>query len=166
MNSTRKRYPAGVIASLLLVPVLFSPGPPPNHLSQQEVRGNLAEHVIREERMFLDQDSAFGVGLHENRGLIMFNDGEVAAVHTIHTFEHRPIVKSTHAGFRRFTFEDGSIQVIRFQGTSELDEEGRFTYGGEYEYVQGSGRFEGIQGGGTYSGIDDINKHVGSYTLP
>ena len=177
MISSSKLIPASMVASLATMPLLAISWVLPVCALQHEVGGKLVEHTVREERVSLGEDPSFRVGLHENRGLVFFDGGEVATALTIHTFDGRSTeARSTHAGYRRFTFEDGSTQVIRFEGTGGWNlEEDKFVYQGAYEYIHGSGRFDGIQGGGSDSGksydsveegVGGFSEFTGSYTMP
>ena len=165
MTFLAKLVPA--CATPVLLVLLASSWVLPVRASQHEVRGKLVEHTTRDERVSFGEDPSFRVGFHENKGLMFFENGEVAAAVTIHTFEGRSIdAKSAHAGYRRFTFEDGSTQVIRFEGTGGLkSDEDKFVYQGTYEYIHGSGRFVGIQGGGSYSGksYESVEQGAGGF---
>jgi len=69
-----------------------------------------------------------------------------------------------YQGYSLFTFEDGSTQVVKFQGTSKMTKDGKKSlFEGTYSYVRGSGRFEGIQGDGSYTGKNFIAAGAGAY---
>jgi len=82
-----------------------------------------------------------------------------------------------HWGYGVTTFPDGSINVIKYEGTTIAQEGGASSFKGTYIYVGGTGRFEGVQGKGSYTGkraapmspggpADSYSDNITTYTLP
>lgn len=91
------------------------------------------------------------IGLYEQKGLSMFENGETAIYKSWGQFQ--TMVGSR--GFGLATFEDGSTISIKFQAPPSTPGEGgevKFEIiKGTFEYIGGTGRFEGIRGKGSYT---------------
>jgi hypothetical protein len=116
------------------------------------------------------------VGVGEARGLMAFDDGEMAATYGVFTFDYI----NGNGKFKAYitnTFDDGSTQVYLIEdGTTTALEKGKISrIRGTFTFVQGTGRFKGIKGSGVWTGkrvtplsagadcYADIN---GTYSLP
>ncbi len=90
------------------------------------------------------------VGLYENTGLGLHEDGKIAVIVNKGTFDS---IKGngTSRGYLTKTFADGSTYTVSHQGTSKPEGDHNIQEG-TYEYVSGTGRYVGITGGGTYWG--------------
>ena len=91
------------------------------------------------------------IGFFSRRGLIFFENGEVA------TYSNRGSFDSTkghtsYEGYGLVTYEDGSTTISKIQGTTKPIEGTDFKTGkGTGEYIKGTGRFEGIKGSLSYT---------------
>ncbi len=132
-------------------------------------------HGTKYEVVEVGDEPGHVVATGEGKGLAFFPDGEVATsvgVFTGDIQENESIVR----GYETFTFLDGSIQMIQWEGTVKRDESSKaFLYEGRFSYVKGTGRFEGITGSGTYTGrgfeaiapgSGGYDDYTGTYELP
>jgi len=114
------------------------------------------------------------IGVTELKGLA-FEDGEVGTYSAWITFDYTN-GSGTHEGYGITTFEDGSTQITKSQGTTKASEDGKISvFEGTFTILGGSGRFEGIKGKGSYTGkriaplsvgADSYNDLTSTYTVP
>ncbi|GAJ02953.1 unnamed protein product [marine sediment metagenome] len=109
------------------------------------------------------------VGMYEIKGLSSHKNGEVATYMDWGTFDSIEGFK----GYFVLTFEDGSTQWAKYQGTSKPAQGGKITlYEGTWKYIKGTDRFAGIEGSGSFTGKNFTPPDVvyidyaGTYTLP
>ena len=92
-----------------------------------------------------------GIGIYEAKGLASFENGETAICKGSGQFQTTVGVR----GFVGNTFEDGSMQWIKYQSPPSTPGEGevvKFEISkGTFEFIGGTGRFEGIRGKGSYT---------------
>ncbi len=99
------------------------------------------------------------VVLYERRGVVIFENGEIAAYHTRGTADNIKGQGSFH-GYSDILYEDGSTTIFEYTGTTTLAPgEKQRTMKGEGKYIKGTGRFEGIKGTSSF-----IGKYVTPYT--
>jgi len=124
-------------------------------------------HQIKVEDIEVGDVPGNVIGIAENKGLVFFENGEVATYSEVLTFDFTN-GSFTGQGYTIITFEDGSTQVIKFLGTDK--EKGLWK--GTFTYLRGSGRFEGIKGSGSFTGkffesiATGYDDFTGTYTLP
>ena len=132
-------------------------------------------YVSKVERIEVGDVPGHIVGAAEGAGLAFFENGEVATYSMKAMFDYTKGSGPTQ-GYELFTFEDDSIFVYKYQGTTTADPGGKtFLWKGTFSFVQGSGRFSGIQGSGSYTGrrvggpsagTQGYVDRTASYTLP
>ncbi len=134
-------------------------------------KGRDIHHTIKIETIKVGDVPNHIVGVAEFKGLVFYDNGEVATVSGVTIFDY--INGSGPAqGYELRTFEDGSQQVHKWQGNTTVIQEGEIhLFEGTFSYIQGTGRFAEIKGSGTYSyrGFGEVggyNDFTGTYTLP
>ena len=149
-----------VIVASLLVPVTLA--------AAETTKGRTVFFVTKMEEVQVGEVQGQTVGMYETRGLSSDENGETAIVMDYGTFDFMEGFK----GYEVLTFEDGSTQWIKYQGTATPAQEGKIMlYEGTFEFIKGTGRFEGIEGTGTFTGKNFITYGIayidftGSYTL-
>lgn len=119
------------------------------------------------------------IGFYSRRGLIFFENGEVATYSTHGTFDSTK-GHSSYVGYGLVTYKDGSTTLSKVQGTSTPIEGTKLKTGkGTGKYIKGTGRFEGIKGTLSYTGMrlmpfskktgtrsDSYHDVTATYTLP
>ncbi len=118
------------------------------------------------------------VGLYERRGVAVYENGDVGAYHTRGTFDFTNS-NGPFQGYSEITFEDGSMTIIKYQGTMRKAEGQKLPdFSGKGEYIKGTGRFQGIKGNMSFNGRyitpytpdktkgDVFINATASYTLP
>jgi hypothetical protein len=118
------------------------------------------------------------VGLYERRGVAVYENGDVGAYHTRGTFDFTNS-NGPFQGYSQTTFEDGSITIIKYQGTMKKAEGQKLPeLSGKGVYIKGTGRFQGIKGNMSFNGRyitpytpdktkgDVFINATGTYTLP
>lgn len=143
------------------------------------VKGRAVYHVAKVEAIEVGDVPGHVVGVMEMKGLFFHEDGEIGLFSNWIMFDLTNGIGTVLQGYALQTFEDGSTQVQKFQGTITVAEAGAFgiigLLEGPFEWIKGTGRFEGIKGGGSYSGkrlvLPDVGgdsyfDFTGTYTLP
>jgi hypothetical protein len=80
--------------------------------------------------------------------------------------------KTQDHGYVVITMENGDQANVRFQGVSNLKNEGAFTGGGTWSFTRGTGKLKGLKGKGTYQASlapGDAGGRIqmeGEYSLP
>ena len=119
------------------------------------------------------------IGFYSRRGLIFFENGEVATYSTRGTFDSTK-GHTSYEGYGLVTYKDGSTTLSKVQGTSTPIEGTKLKTGkGTGEYIKGTGRFEGIKGTFSVTGrrlmpfskktgtrSDSYHDVTATYTLP
>ena len=106
------------------------------------------------------------LGVMQQRGFAFYENGEIASVDVLLTFERRGGV-TQYTGYAIYDFGDGTTKVGRFEGRGDPAGE----QAGEFTFESGTGRYAGIQGDGTFTGTgypphgDIVLKVRGSYSL-
>ena len=83
------------------------------------------------------------IGLAERRGVAIYENGETAASHSMLLFDSSKEGGSWE-GYEDLSFADGSMTIIKSQGTI-LGGKPRLVKG-TGKYIKGTGQFEGIKG--------------------
>ena len=92
------------------------------------------------------------IGVVEGAGVLSCDDGSVSTTSWKDLFDY---IKGggKHQGYESVTYEDGSAQWMKYQGTTTPSLDGKTSrWEGSFEFIKGTGRFEGIQGSGSYIG--------------
>jgi len=141
----------------------------------ETLKGRNVYHITKAEAIEVGDVPGHVVGIAECRGLTFFEDGEIAIVSGLFTFDYTN-GSGTHEAYFLYTFEDGSTLVSRPKGTTRAIQGGKYSvFEGMQTYIRGSGRFEGIKGSGSYTGkrvapvaagADCYRDFTGTYTLP
>ncbi len=115
-------------------------------------------------------------GWAERRGVIIFENGETAAIQQSSTLDSISGQGSSFKGYTTTSFADGSTWVTKFEGTGTGEKLPSIK--GTGEWVKGTGRLEGIKGTFSFTGKtitpftkdetkgDTIIEVTGVYTLP
>jgi hypothetical protein len=118
------------------------------------------------------------VGLFERRGVAVYENGDVAAYHSLGTFD---FINSNgpFQGYTNLTFQDGSTIMVKFEGTMKKAEGQKLAeFLGQGKYIKGTGRFQGIKGDMSFKGRyvtpytpdktkgDVVVNATGTYKLP
>jgi len=137
----------------------------------ETVKGRLVSHVTKEESIEVGDVPGHVLGVVEYKGLVFFENGEVATISEVETFEATK-GSFTFQIYSTLAFEDGSTQIMKGHGTSTPQEGKPELAKGTCSYIRGTGRFEGIKGSGSWSGkwFESIATYYGDftwiYTLP
>ena len=110
-------------------------------------KGREVFHMIKKEEIEVGDVPGHVVGVIEDKGLTFYENGEIATMSTVYTFDNTYGI-GTAQGYSIYTFEDGSTQVHKWQ--ESWPEKGLTK--GTFTYLRGSGRFEGIKGSGSFTG--------------
>ena len=158
-----------LIAALILVPATQAGE------KTKKFKYRLVNSITKMEFMAAGDVKGHILGIYENRGLAVSDNGEIATVMCHGTFESLKGVTSYH-GYSVHTYEDGSTKWNKYKGTAEPDPGGKVKlYKATFEIFKGTGRFEGIKGSGSFSGPKPLwdkeckYKYLdgtGTYTLP
>ncbi|MEW6751801.1 MAG: hypothetical protein AB1505_12610 [Candidatus Latescibacterota bacterium] len=115
------------------------------------------------------------IGLIVQKGLSFAESGEVGTCTGYITIDYIN-GKGRHDGYSVVTYDDGSTQLSRAQGSTTPTRGGkRSKFEGSLTYVGGTGRFKGMSGGGSYTGkrvaplaegADCYMDVTATYTLP
>ena len=118
--------------------------------AEESGQGHIVATLVRFEALPGGDAEGHSVGLFENRGAIVHDDGRVGQIVTRGTFEFAQGV-ATYRGYAVLDYEDGARAFAEVQGTYDATGEmaidrGKFTFTGGEEALQGLG------GEGTFSG--------------
>lgn len=140
----------------------------------ETLKGRDAYHITKAEAIKVGDVPGHAVGVAKCRGLTFFDDGEVATLSVIFTYDYTN-GDGTHEAYLLCTFEDGSTVVSKLKGTTRAIQGGKYSsFKGTQSYIGGNGRFKGIKGSGSYtgkrvapvaSGADCYRDFTGTYTL-
>ena len=106
------------------------------------------------------------IGFWLRRGLVFFENGEVATYSNRGTFDSTK-GHNSYVGYGLVTYEDGSTTVSKLQGNLTPIEGTKQRSGkGTGEYIKGTGRFEGIKGSFSYTGkqVTPYSKKEGTFS--
>jgi hypothetical protein len=93
-----------------------------------------------------------GLLMGSNKGQAYFENGDVAVYANWWTGDATLGRGATLQGYARYTFEDGSTFVGKFETTLSPGPKGLPLQKGTAKLIKGTGRFEGIQGDITFEG--------------
>jgi hypothetical protein len=116
------------------------------------------------------------VGTYERRGIALFENGEIAAYHTLGTFDFVDSNGPFH-GYDTFTYKDGSTTMTKYDAIMTKESGDMPKLIGKGVYIKGTGKYEGIKGTVSFTGyyITPYNKETKgdivvnastSYSLP
>jgi len=138
-------------------------------------KGRTVYHFNKVEVIKVGDVSGHIVGVAEGSGLNSLDNGEVAAYSNKITFDYVD-GSGTFEGYGVNTYEDGSVTVVKAQGTTTALPGGKVSlFKGTYSFLKGTGRFEGIKGSGSLTGKRIVPIGAGAecfmdttetYTLP
>jgi hypothetical protein len=145
--------------------------------SAETANWKVTSYVVKMEGVPVPDVEGHFIGMHERRGLAIFEDGEVRAYHTRGTFD---IIKGqgSFQGYTTLTSKDGAETMVKYQGNMTLPPGEKLPiFSGKGEYIKGTGRFQGIKGEISFKGknITPFGKETkgdvaidatGTYTLP
>ena len=153
---------AGVVLLIATCLLLYA-----NQVREETEKGRVVFHMIIKEEIEVGDVPGHVVGVIEDKGLTFYENGEIATMSTVYTFDNTYGI-GTAQGYSIYTFEDGSTQVHKWQ--ESWPEKGLTK--GTFTYLRGSGRFEGIKGSGSFTGkffesiATGYDDFTGTYTLP
>ena len=158
------------IGVLLIVFCLVTP-----RVDAETARSRLVMHLTQVDMVEVGDVPGHVLAIGQQMGLTFLEDGEVGTYSGWFTADYTN-GSGKHEGYAITTFEDGSTQVTRSEGTTAASEDGKTSeFKGTFTIIGGSGRFEGIQGKGNYTGkrvaplsagADGYFDQVSTYTLP
>lgn len=92
------------------------------------------------------------IGMVEQKGLNFHENGEVGTYSGWVLLDYTN-GSGTHEGYGVTTFEDGSTQITRSEGSTKATKGGKISvFEGTFTFIGGTGRYEGITGKGSYTG--------------
>jgi hypothetical protein len=131
--------------------------------------------VVKVEAIQVEDVPGHIIGVAENRGLALFENGEVATVVNKDMVDYLK-GSGPHQVYSLYAFEDGSTFALKRQGMTKADATGKTSWiEGKGIFTQGTGRFEGVQGEVTYQGkrltplgegADAYLDFTATYTVP
>ncbi len=135
-----------------------------------------SEHIKKTESIIVVGDVPDHiVGVGEGGGLAFFENGQFAIFSSTYAVDYTN-GSGPHWAYSLYSFEDGSSFVIRGQGTTTAEQDGKIAvFKGTFSFNDGSGRFRGIQGSGSYTGrrlaplaagAEGYRDFTATYTLP
>ncbi|MFQ5796558.1 MAG: hypothetical protein ACE5JP_16115 [Candidatus Bipolaricaulia bacterium] len=168
------RLASGILVVVLVILALAQETP----AETLPVKGRIVQHMTKIEVIEVGDVPGHVVGVMESKGLVFMEDGEIGLYSHVLTFDYTN-GSGPFQGYSLITYEDGSIQVSKAQGSSTVAQAGAFgvitLFEGTFEWIMGTGRYEGIQGSGSFSGkrlaplavgADTYLDLTGTYTLP
>ena len=146
MTTTKRN--SGIIGILLIAAWLLVPATQAS-AKKEKFKARSVSQITKMDVIKVGDVEGHIIAVYERRGLAFF-DGEVA------TFLNSGMLdmtkgKGTGEGYARYTFEDGSTTVSKWQATLAPREGKRITAEGTFTFIGGSGRFEGIKGEGKFT---------------
>ena len=137
------------LLSILLIAVWLLVPAPQAEAKTVKMKLRVASYLANLEWSPVGDVEGHIIGFFSRRGLVFFENGEVATYSNRGTFDSTK-GHSSYVGYSLVTYEDGSTTISKFQGTSAPIEGTKLKASkGTGEYIKGTGRFEGIKG--TYS---------------
>jgi hypothetical protein len=146
------------------------------NVNAEESKFRVTNYLVKMEYTPVADVDKHVVDTYERRGIAVFENGEVAAYHTLGTFD---FVDSNgpFTGYATLTYRDGSTAMTRYSGNMTKEPEKLPRYTGKGEYIKGTGKYEGIKGTVSFTGEyitpygketkgDSIVINKASYTLP
>jgi hypothetical protein len=143
----------------------------------ESLKCKLTNNAVKVEFMPIGDEKGHAIGVYENRGLMIHENGEVATEISKGTFESIEGI-NYFKGYCVQTFEDDSTIWMKYEGSSKLapNGKGRVVEKTDFEIFKGTGRFKGIKGSGTFQGGQPAftkesrgywhYDFMGTYTLP
>ncbi len=167
------------LLSILLIAVWLLVPAPQAEAKTVKVKSRVVSYQAKAEWGPVGDVEGHIIGFFSRRGLIFFENGEVATYSNRGTFDSTK-GHGSYVGYGLVTYEDGSTTLSKFQGTSTPIEGTKLkTSKGTGEYIKGTGRFEGIKGTFSFTGkrLTPFSKKTGTrsdlyadvtatYTLP
>ena len=149
-GATKGARVRGTVAASLGAGLVLSPLWAGAQAAEESWQGHIVATVVRFEALPVGDAEGHSVGLFENRGAIVHDDGRVGQIVTRGTFEFVQGV-ATYRGYAVLDYEDGSRAFAEVQGTYDATvatsiNRGTFTFTGGEENLRGLG------GEGTFSG--------------
>ena len=154
MTKTKRTW--GIIGILFIAALLIVPA---TQAKSKTVNYKIICPVTRLEWIAVPDVEKHMLILYERRGVIIYENGEIAAYHTRGTSD---LIKGQGAikGYSDILYKDGSTAMFEYTGTLTLAPGEKLqTIKGAGKYIKGTGRFEGIKGKSSFTG-----KYVTPYT--
>jgi len=154
MTATKRTW--GIIGILFIAALLIVPA---TQAESKTVNYKIICPVTRLEWIAVPDVEKHVLILYERRGVVIYENGEIAAYHTRGTSD---LINGQGAikGYSDIFYEDGSTAMLEYTGTLTLAPGEKLqTVKGEGKFIKGTGRFEGIKGKSSFNG-----KYVTPYT--
>ena len=146
------------------------------NVNAEESKFRVTNYLVKMEYIPVADVDKHVVGTYERRGIAVFENGEVAAYHTIGTFDFVDANGPFH-GYSTSTYKDGSTTITKYDATMTKESGNMPKLKGKGDYIKGTGKYEGIKGTVSFTGeyITPYNKETkgdivvnasSSYTLP
>ncbi len=167
------------LLSILLIAVWLLVPAPQAEAKTVKVKSRVVSYLAKVEWSPVGDVEGHIIGFFSRRGLLFFENGEVATYSNRGTFDYTK-GHGSFVGYGLVTYEDGSTTISKLQGTSTpIEGTNLKTSKGTGEYIKGTGRFEGIKGTFSFTGkrLTPFSKKTGTrsdyyadvtatYTLP
>ena len=118
-----------------------------------EKKYQIINYISKVERLPVGDKEGHNLGFYERRGIVIFEDGEIATFIGRGTFD---LTNNEGAGegYSLTTYKDGSTEWAKFRFTLVLPpgEKPLPIVEHKGEYIEGTGRFQGIKGSFTCKG--------------
>jgi hypothetical protein len=118
----------------------------------KELKWKVISYITKVQLIPVGDKEGHAVGIYERRGVMIYENGEVAAYLGKGTVDW---TKGNGSGvvYSQGTFKDGSTTWSKCQFTSRIPKGKKLPYyEGKGEFTKGTGRFKGIKGNYTYKG--------------
>ena len=150
---TRKRGPSTAMFVFTIIPIFILLFVSITHAGTVTVSGRNNYHITMAKGAKIGDVIGHTVGVGEARGLMAFDDGEIATTYGVFTFDYINGCGKFKAYITN-TFDDGSTQVYLIEdGTTTALEKGKISrIRGTFTFIHGTGRFAGIKGSGVWTG--------------
>jgi hypothetical protein len=146
------------------------------NVNAEESKFRVTNYLVKMEYTPVTDVDKHVVGTYERRGIAVFENGEVAAYHTLGTFDFVDSNGPFH-GYTTLTYKDGSTTMLSYDAIMTKESGNMPTLKGKGDYIKGTGKYEGIKGTVSFTGdyITPYNKETkgdivvnasSSYTLP
>ena len=126
---------------------------PTSQATAEEKKYKIINYVSKVERLPVGDKEGHNLGFYERRGIVIYEDGEMAAFIGRGTFDLTNL-GGTGEGYSLTTYKDGSTEWAKIRFTLVLPPGEKLLPFVEHkgEYIEGTGRFKGIKGSFTCKG--------------
>jgi hypothetical protein len=135
-----------IMASILSFALLFAFGPIVTQAEAEDFKFKITNYLTKAEFIPVGDAKGHVVGYYERRGLVLFENGDVASLLTRGIFDWTTGNGPIYA-YNKVTFKDGSTTWAKMHATgTRAPGEAPTFIKANFEYVEGTGRFKGIKG--------------------